>query len=289
MWRSIFYDRLILNLIAQKLPLISVMSLKRALPGLDQYLIFSVYDRAITALKEMTDGGAIDDLLGETATFTGSAILKIVTGDAFDPGDIDYCIKPPVLTGNKWDTMALPLVTVDSNAYSYSGLLKGVAKYRDQRCAYLYFNLLLVSDVDTYIESFDFSFLRISLDQRRLIIHNPFDVLRRRCRFRLTDYIPRELSNAENFYHNFLPSRYLRLLKYVQRGYDIMILCNMANRHLTTKIFTERNTHKSILDTVVAYWQMFWMDRVDDNRSLIAGRYPTWKNGSIPTFYNRNL
>jgi len=118
---------------------------------------------------------------------------------------------------------------------------------------------------------------------------NPIDVLKQKSTINIEYYLNTQINTHEYVVHTYLPSRYLRLEKYVMRGFEIKI--ERTHYSVTDMVEYLQDSFQGEprdLVAICAFWNMFWDDRIDHSGKLIVGRYPTWKRGDIPKHYKTN-
>lgn len=191
-----------------------------------------------------------------------------------------------------------------SISYPHSNELVGVTNYENLKCGSSFIQILSVSNLDRYVRGFDFGFCRNYLSADRLVLFNPQSVFKKEITFDLLYYYKPHFDEPEYIFHTLLPARYKRLCKYIDRGFTIHIhsgrLGNAYNDPETLKAtFKELSKGNSFdddvhslrehrLDMIVAYWHMFWQDRVHKGK-VITNREPTWKLNQVNTLEIKNM
>ena len=208
---SIFHHAPVLQCIMNHLPLISVLSLKRAfkLKFINGYR--EAKERYVRYLLHLgVRPRAIDILFkqGFDNAFTGSTLLKVLCGAEWNCGDIDLVIEKyvpmyaefahmPVIQELYQNECLLPVLhdpivylktLTDTSVYgmhddeNFPEMLKCIYEYNladiyDPSLQVLH----IVTSISSYVETFDFTFCRNFLSSDRLVITDPVAVLRQEC------------------------------------------------------------------------------------------------------------
>ena len=198
----------------------------------------------------------------------------------------------------------IPRRKTHSINYPHSDELEGVTNYENLRCGTSFIQILSVSNVDRYVRGFDFGFCRNYLSADRLVLFNPQSVLKSATTFDLLYYYKPHFDEPAYMIHTLLPARYKRLCKYIERGFIIHIHSGrLGNRYHDPDTLKETfkelskgysfddtaySSREQRLDMMVAYWHMFWEDRVHKGK-VITNRAPTWKNNQQNTLDIKNM
>ena len=273
------------------------MSMVRAIPSIRTRLIKSVYDitleRTLTMLEPYISRKALEYLLiHKEYALTGSSLLAVLTNADWIQtiGDIDLCsnvFAPDLMHIAVVHSAANPVRHKYEQKYPHSNALAGVTTYKGFNAGSVDFQILTVTDIEQYVNGFDFNFCKNYLSNQKIVVKEPLSILKQCTTLKLETYLNTQLKEPNYVLHTYLPSRYLRLTKYVERGFKIKLL----RRYYTTPDLVnvlEAEGNNEDLVTICAYWTMFWDDRVDKEGNLILDRYPVWKHGDIPKYYKMN-
>jgi hypothetical protein len=258
-------DSVVFSVLVDYLPIISVMALVRAYPPIRAKLGVSVYALVWARVA------AYVHLISSKTALTGGTLLQLITSDTWNPDDIDLAtVEDPGPPCTK---------SFGNTTYSSPNLID-VYQIQDTKIQYLHVRTIL-----GYVRSFDLSVCRNLLDADRLVICCPFAVLRRQSHVDVDKYYSVKFQTPEHVMHNFLPARYLRLEKYIKRGFNLILTRSYTDsRELRHKIYGHGGHHTS--KQICNAWIGFWNQCLSPDGKLLG--YPAWKNAGIPTMYFQN-
>lgn len=228
---GLFNHKPILESIVSFLPIISILSLKRALKLKDINGYNIAKDRYTRYLLSLGVAPLAIDILFRNEfeiAFTGSTVLKVLTDDSWMPGDIDLVVDKftpaysnfahlPIIQTLYQNGCLLPQARdptvylkdiIDTTEYDsdrrndFPQMLRCILEYNildiyDPTLQVLH----ITGPIQKYVETFDFAFCRNYLSPKRLVIQNPIQLLKREC----------TVKNGKGE----------RIQKYLERGYLI--------------------------------------------------------------------
>lgn len=295
-WQELLLHPVCAHHIHPYLSPVDLMSLKRAVKGVDVDIFQLCIDRlrmwlSRRAFPEMLSTFIVDQLCNTRGFLhlTGSLAVLLMTGDAWEVGDVDLiCTRPYAQLDNgmyhiynlTWrEPMGYRQVVKESPLYKSSSALIHVTT-RFVGCNGYKVQFLEVDPlaVDTYINSFDLSFCKIIIGQGKLRVFEPHDLLRRTMDRPLPlydTYFPRTISEPAHLFHNYLPQRYFRLRKYVLRGFNFTL--DITVDRTPEDIQPNKRTNLFNMGMITAYWHMFWAFCVNRNGKIMVDAIPQWK------------
>jgi hypothetical protein len=209
-------------------------------------------------------------LITDTIALTGGTLLRILTGDTWTPEDIDLATMG--------DPPGLPCVRSYANLNYSTQLLNAIFIVPNASPMIQY---LCVNDTVQYARTFDLAFCRNIFDAGKLVVCSPFAVLRRQCELNVDSYYySRNLELVlDHMTHAHMPSRFLRLRKYIHRGFDVTLLRTFDDPD-------EMSEQTATPIETCNLWITFWNQSIDPDGQLRD--CPPGPARPIPDMYYRN-
>jgi len=298
-WMTIFDNNLVVNNIVGFLPIISIMAIVRSIPTIRKRLTKSIYciafERILALLNKNISQKALTYLIQKRSMcLTGSSLLGALMNAEWinSLNDIDMCsyeTSPDLMVLANAHNAIHPARHRYTMAYPHSAVLQTVTNYKRMNTGSVDIQVLTVSDIHCYVSTFDLNFCKNYLSSAKLVVMNPFSILKREATLNIEHYLNTQLKTHEYVIHTYLPSRYLRLEKYVGRGFDIALKRTRYSwRDMKEYLKDSFQGEPEDLIAICAFWGMFWSDRIGEDEKLIVGKYPEWKRGDIPRYYKTN-
>jgi len=236
------------------------------------------------------------DPLGEL-TITGSLALMLMTQETnnwWDVGDVDFICTfldhrriDDIMYGRYGITFSQPInqqpIVRESVLYKNALLTHVDTRFVPTNGFKIQFLCVNPSQIESYVRTFDLSFCQIIIGKGTLKILHPLDVCRRTMKKPISVddiYFPENIISPFHLYHNYLPRRYFRLCKYNTRGFDFTLtltsqLYEATQRTLIDDFEDSNNEYRK--GVLMAFWHMFWDDRIDRNGKIVLDKFPEWK------------